>query len=126
MERSSKDSCSIGHFGLGFDDGPQDVSFTFSLYYLRSVILLRLQASDILMDFLKANGETTTHFMIGVNIIGWSKQFQTAVDNGDDIACHTWTHPYMTTLSNLELVGQFGWTMEVHLTIYYPFRWLTN
>ena len=31
----------------------------------------------------------------------------------DDIAVHTWTHPYMTTLSNLELVGEFGWTMEI-------------
>ena len=31
----------------------------------------------------------------------------------DDIAVHTWTHPYMTTLSNLDLLGQFGWTMEI-------------
>ena len=31
----------------------------------------------------------------------------------DDIAVHTWTHPYMTTLTNLEVVGEFGWTMQL-------------
>ena len=31
----------------------------------------------------------------------------------DDIAIHTWTHPYMTTLSNLEIVAELGWTMAI-------------
>ena len=31
----------------------------------------------------------------------------------DDIAVHTWTHPYMTTLSNLEIVSELGWTIEI-------------
>lgn len=31
----------------------------------------------------------------------------------DDIAVHTWTHPYMTTLDNLGVLGQLGWTMEI-------------
>ena len=26
----------------------------------------------------------------------------------DDIAVHTWTHPYMTTLNNLQVVGELG------------------
>ena len=30
-----------------------------------------------------------------------------------DIAVHTWTHPYMTTLTDEELLGEFGWTMEL-------------
>jgi peptidoglycan/xylan/chitin deacetylase (PgdA/CDA1 family) len=34
-------------------------------------------------------------------------------DLGDDIAVHTWTHPYMTTLDNMALLGEFGWTMEI-------------
>lgn len=32
---------------------------------------------------------------------------------GQDIAVHTWTHPYMTTLSNEDVVAQLGWTMEI-------------
>lgn len=67
------------------------------------------------MDFLKKNDETVTHFMIGMNILYYPDLFQTAFDNGDDIAVHTWSHPYMTTRSNLELLGEFGWTMQVGL-----------
>lgn len=44
--------------------------------------------------------------MIGVNILGWAKQFTEAYEAGGDIAVHTWTHPYMTTLSNLDVVAQ--------------------
>lgn len=33
--------------------------------------------------------------------------------SGDDIAVHTWTHPYMTTLSNEQVVAEIGWTMQI-------------
>lgn len=36
-----------------------------------------------------------------------------ALGNGDDIAVHTYTHPYMTTLPNLQIVAELGWTMQV-------------
>lgn len=29
------------------------------------------------------------------------------------MAVHTWTHPYMTSLSNEEVVAELGWTMEI-------------
>lgn len=58
------------------------------------------------MDFLEANNETVTHFMIGVAIMGKPATFQRAVELGQDIAVHTWTHPYMTTLSNLDVLAQ--------------------
>jgi chitin deacetylase len=52
--------------------------------------------------------------MIGVNILNNPDQFQMASDTlNDDIAVHTWTHPYMTTLTNEEVLGQLGWTMEI-------------
>lgn len=52
--------------------------------------------------------------MIGINILNNYQIFDTAYnDLGDDIAVHTYTHPYMTTLSNLELVAQFGWTIQI-------------
>ncbi|TCD66980.1 hypothetical protein EIP91_000660 [Steccherinum ochraceum] len=84
-----------GVFGIGFDDGPQP-------------------ASDALYTFLQQNNERATHFFIGVNIIGNPNQFNTAFQTlGDDIAVHTWTHPYMTTLSNLDVLGQLGWTVQL-------------
>jgi peptidoglycan/xylan/chitin deacetylase (PgdA/CDA1 family) len=44
--------------------------------------------------------------MIGTNILQYWEQFLTAWNHGDDIAVHTWTHPYMTTLDNLDVVAQ--------------------
>ncbi|EGO01889.1 carbohydrate esterase family 4 protein [Serpula lacrymans var. lacrymans S7.3] len=84
-----------GDVGLSFDDGP-------------------LPTSTALYEFLANNSLRSTHFFIGSNILYNPQQFSMAFDQlGDDIAVHTWTHPYMTTLSNEELVGEFGWTMEI-------------
>ncbi|KAF9009044.1 hypothetical protein BDQ17DRAFT_1301332 [Cyathus striatus] len=83
-----------GTFGISFDDGPQP-------------------ATPKLLRFLSDNREKATHFMIGVNILAYPQQFLATLGNNNDIAIHTWTHPYMTTLSNLEIVGQLGWTMEL-------------
>lgn len=44
--------------------------------------------------------------MIGVNIIGYPDEFLAAYDKGHDIAVHTWTHRYMTTLSNEEVLAE--------------------
>ncbi|KAJ8488599.1 hypothetical protein ONZ45_g13898 [Pleurotus djamor] len=84
-----------GHFGTGFDDGPQP-------------------ASARLNQFLRQNNERATHFMIGLNILNNPDLFLEAfAELENDIAVHTYTHPYMTTLSNEEIVGQLGWTMEI-------------
>ncbi|KAI0268178.1 hypothetical protein BC834DRAFT_868282 [Gloeopeniophorella convolvens] len=83
-----------GVLGVSFDDGP-------------------LPPSDKLYAFLQQNQIRATHFYIGVNIIQNWKEFNLAFQNQDDIAVHTWTHPYMTTLSNADVVAQLGWTLQV-------------
>ncbi|KAK0468364.1 carbohydrate esterase family 4 protein [Desarmillaria tabescens] len=83
-----------GTLGVGFDDGPQP-------------------ATSNLATFLQAQNQSATHFMIGVNILNNANQFLAAYDIGGDIAVHTYTHPYMTTLSNLQIVAELGWTMEI-------------
>jgi peptidoglycan/xylan/chitin deacetylase (PgdA/CDA1 family) len=65
-----------------------------------------MQPTTKLVQFLQEQGKTTTHFMIGMNILQNPQQFQTAFNAGHDIAVHTWTHPRMTTLSNLDVLGQ--------------------
>ncbi|KAG5724345.1 Chitin deacetylase [Termitomyces sp. T112] len=82
------------YFGISFDDGPTE-------------------ASPRLLQFLEAHNQKATHFMIGVNIIENPQLFLDIFHAGHDIAVHTWTHPYMTTLSNLEVVAQLGWTTEL-------------
>ena len=51
--------------------------------------------------------------MVGLNILGSPDIFLQAFNNGDDIAVHTWTHPYMTSLSNEAVVAEFGYTMQI-------------
>jgi peptidoglycan/xylan/chitin deacetylase (PgdA/CDA1 family) len=40
-------------------------------------------------------------------------EFNLAFQDNQDIAVHTWTHPWMTTLSNADVVAQLGWTIQV-------------
>ncbi|KAG6900966.1 hypothetical protein C0993_004403 [Termitomyces sp. T159_Od127] len=82
------------YFAISFDDGPTP-------------------ASPRLLQFLEGNNQTATHFMIGVNILQNPQLFLDIFNAGHDIAVHTWTHPYMTTLTNLEIVAQLGWTAEI-------------
>jgi peptidoglycan/xylan/chitin deacetylase (PgdA/CDA1 family) len=73
-----------------------------------------IQPSDSLYAFLRKNQVRATHFFIGMNIIYNPTEFNLAFQtNQDDIAVHTWTHPYMTTLSNNDVVAQLGWTLQL-------------
>ncbi|KAF8450717.1 carbohydrate esterase family 4 protein [Boletus edulis BED1] len=83
-----------GVLALSFDDGP-------------------LPASGALYDFLVKNNERVTHFFIGQNILSHPQEFQTAINNQDDLAVHTWTHPFMTSKSNEEVVAELGWSMWI-------------
>ncbi|KAF7298346.1 Carbohydrate esterase family 4 protein [Mycena kentingensis (nom. inval.)] len=83
-----------GTLGLSFDDGPTP-------------------ASDDLSAYLFSQNQTATHFMIGSNIIQSPKEFLTTFNQGNDIAVHTWSHPYMTTMTNEQVVAELGWTMEL-------------
>ncbi|GAA99833.1 carbohydrate esterase family 4 protein [Mixia osmundae IAM 14324] len=83
-----------GMIGIAFDDGPQP-------------------PSSALYTFLAAQSQKATHFMIGSRIIDNSALFQTAVANGDEIASHTWSHPYCTSMTDMQLLGELGWTSQL-------------
>jgi chitin deacetylase len=72
-----------------------------------------IQSTSTLVDFLQSNNETTTHFMIGSNILQNPSQFSTAFGADHDIAVHTFTHPYMTTKSNLDVVAEVSFVPPV-------------
>ena len=89
---------------------------------------LPLQSTTQLVQFLKTNNVTTTHFMIGSNILSFPSQFLEAFNAGGDIAVHTWSHPPMTTLSNAAIVGEVGtpidW-LQLNLTSLTRWRFLS-
>jgi chitin deacetylase len=108
-----------GAVGIGFDDGPLPVSHSFLFLCAFNGVLIPIfnvfmQPSEHLYKFLHGKGIRATHFYIGVNIIAHPNEFLRAFQiNQDDLAVHTWTHPYMTTLSNADVVAQLGWTLKL-------------
>lgn len=83
-----------GMLGVSFDDGPTP-------------------ASPKLYDFLKSQNQKATHFFIGGNIRDNPDIFMQAFNNGNDMAVHTYTHRWMTSLSNEDAMAELGWTMQI-------------
>ncbi|KAH8917593.1 carbohydrate esterase family 4 protein [Atractiella rhizophila] len=80
-------------WGLSFDDGPSC-------------------SHDKLYDFLADNKQLATMFFIGGNVLTLPKQAQRAATDGHEICHHTWSHNYMTSLSNDQLFAE----------LYYPIK----
>ncbi|KAH9459761.1 hypothetical protein MJO28_004566 [Puccinia striiformis f. sp. tritici] len=84
-----------GSMGISFDDGPQP-------------------PTSRLLKFLKKNNQSATHFMIGSRIHENPRLLlETYNQNHDHIAVHTWSHPYMTTMTDEQVLGEIGWTMQI-------------
>ncbi|CEQ39162.1 SPOSA6832_00679 [Sporobolomyces salmonicolor] len=103
-----------GAWGVAFDDGVR-----------KGPLSLPLPPSPALYTFLQQNNQSATHFFIGSNILDNPTIFQQAVQTGGHIAVHTFSHPYMTTLTDLEVVGELGWTAQIMLdmTGWLPAYW---
>ena len=71
------------------------------------------QFTPNLLSFLASKNVSTTHFMIGYNMLIHLPQFLDIMNAGDDIAVHTWSHPYMTGLSNMQIVAEVSFVPPV-------------
>ncbi|ORX53586.1 chitin deacetylase [Hesseltinella vesiculosa] len=80
-------------WGLSYDDGP---NCSHNAFY----------------DFLKQQGLKASMFYIGSNVMDWPYGAMRGVKDGHHIASHTWSHQYMTTLSNQELLAEFYYTQK--------------
>jgi len=94
-------------WGLTFDDGPV------------------LPQSETLYAFLAANNQTATHFMIGSNMVQSPDLVLKAFSQGGQIAVHTWTHRYMTTLNNTDAYAELRWSRDIikNITGMTPLFW---
>jgi len=81
-------------WGLTYDDGPNCTH-------------------NVLYDYLKANNQKATMFYIGSNVADWPNEAQRGLTDGHQICVHTWSHPYMTTLTNQEVLGELYYTRKV-------------
>jgi chitin deacetylase len=83
-----------GEWTIAFDDGPT-------------------AASPALYQFLQQNNQAGTHFMIGSQILAYPKAFQEAIATNQEVALHTWSHSLLTTKTNIEVVAELGWNMQI-------------
>lgn len=51
-------------------------------------------------------------FYIGTNVVQWPLQAQRGLVDGHDICVHTWSHRYMTTLSNEQVFAELYYTAK--------------
>lgn len=52
-------------------------------------------------------------FYIGSNVADWPNEAQRGLADGHQICVHTWSHPYMTTLTNQQVLGELYYTKKV-------------
>ena len=81
-------------WGLTFDDGPNCGHNEF-------------------YDFLKDKKLRATLFYIGSNVLDYPLQAQRGLGDGHDVCVHTWSHHYMTTLSNEQVFAELYYTARI-------------
>lgn len=79
--------------GYGFDDGPNC-------------------SHNVFYDYLSQNNQKATMFYIGSNVMDWPLEAQRALADGHEICVHTWSHKYMTSLTNTQLFAEFYYSMQ--------------
>lgn len=89
-----KDCNEPSTWGLTFDDGP---NCSHNAFY----------------DYLKEQKLKATLFYIGTNVIDLPLQAQRGLADGHDVCVHTWSHHYMTTLTNEQVFAELYYTMRI-------------
>ncbi|TFK48946.1 carbohydrate esterase family 4 protein [Heliocybe sulcata] len=74
-------------WGLTVDDGP---NCSHNAYY----------------DYLQQQNQKATLFYIGSNVLDWPLEAQRGLADGHEICAHTWSHRYMTALTNEEAFAE--------------------
>lgn len=80
-------------WGYTFDDGP---NCTHNAFY----------------DFLQQKKQKATMFYIGSNVMDWPLQAQRGLVDGHHICSHTWSHPYMTALTNEQVFAELYYSSK--------------
>lgn len=82
--------CPKGQWALTYDDGPSE--FSPKLY-----------------DYLDKVNVKVTFYMVGGQVVKFPEHTLRAYKAGHELAMHTWSHNYMTTLTNEQIVAELKW-----------------
>lgn len=94
--RLSYNGCNVDgpYIAMTFDDGPKPGQ------------------TDRLLDMLKERGIKVTFFVIGQNAAAAPELIKRMVDEGHEVANHSWNHPSLTKLSAAAVAEQINKTDE--------------
>jgi len=81
-------------WGLSVDDGP---NCSHNAYY----------------DYLRQANQKATLFYIGSNVIDWPLEAQRGLADGHEICAHTWSHRYMTGLTNEQVFAELYFSKKI-------------
>jgi peptidoglycan/xylan/chitin deacetylase (PgdA/CDA1 family) len=65
------------------------------------------------LNYLKQQNLAATFFVVGSSAYWRPDILQAEYMAGHQISVHTWFHQHLTTLSNLEIVAELGYTREI-------------
>jgi peptidoglycan/xylan/chitin deacetylase (PgdA/CDA1 family) len=81
-------------WGITYDDGPSPYT-------------------PDLLNYLGQQGLKATFFVVGSRAISYPPILQSAYIQQHQIAVHTWSHPYMSTLTNEQIIAELGWSKKI-------------
>ncbi|KAI6030088.1 hypothetical protein EDC04DRAFT_2898619 [Pisolithus marmoratus] len=87
--------------GYGFDDGP---NCSHNAFY----------------DFLQSKNQKATMFYIGSNVMDWPLEAQRAIADGHEVCVHTWSHQYMTAMTNEQAFAELYYSKSSDLFALLP------
>ncbi|KAI8065218.1 hypothetical protein BC940DRAFT_241627 [Gongronella butleri] len=85
--------CPKGQWSVTYDDGPSEDSAR-------------------LYDELDKTNTKVTFFMVGGQVVKYPDLTLRAFKAGHELAMHTWSHSYMTTLTNEQIVAELKWNEQ--------------
>ncbi|GAA5972297.1 hypothetical protein JCM3765_007660 [Sporobolomyces pararoseus] len=80
-------------WGFTLDDGP---NCSHNAYY----------------DYLEQQKQKATLFYIGSNVLDWPLEAQRGLADGHELCAHTWSHRYMTSLSNEQVFAELYYSKK--------------
>ncbi|KAI5950851.1 CDA2 [Candida jiufengensis] len=77
-----------------------------------------------LLKALKKTNTKTTLFTLGVNIVRFPEVYQESMSQGHIMGSHTWSHKFLPSLTNQEIIAQIEWSIwAMNATGYHLPKW---
>ncbi|KAL8277230.1 hypothetical protein RQP46_010403 [Phenoliferia psychrophenolica] len=63
-------------------------------------------------DYLSTIDQKATLFYIGSNVLDWPLEAQRGLEDGHEVCAHTWSHPYMTAMTNEQAFAELYYSKK--------------